>query len=299
MEPGSPRLIFADPPFNIGVDYGDHHNDRMKPADYLAWCRQWIPAAVRVLASDGSMWVLINDEWAADFRNLLRDAGLHLRSWVIWYERFGVNCTNKFNRTHRHLFYTVRDARRFTFHRDAVTTPSARQAVYGDKRANPEGKILDDVWIIPRVAGTHRERIKGFPTQLPEELLRRVVGCASDPGDLVIDPFSGSATTGAACLELGRRYIGIEQSKDFADRSRRRLSSVTPRLTAELPSDRADPRTAETAPPGPPQEMNAVPAASGLPPWVTPERLVEAARGDALRQAGLALPLLWLPEPPG
>jgi site-specific DNA-methyltransferase (adenine-specific) len=82
------------------------------------------------------------------------------------------------------------------------------------------------VWIIPRLAGTHRERIADFPTQLPVELLRRVVARASDPGDVVLDPCCGSATTGAACLELGRRFVGIEMSEKFADLARQRLEGI-------------------------------------------------------------------------
>jgi site-specific DNA-methyltransferase (adenine-specific) len=128
----------------------------------------------------------------------------------------------------------VRDRKRFVFHADAVRRPSDRQTKYRDRRANPAGKVWDDVWginpPIPRVAGTHAERIEDFPTQLPLELLRRVVGCASDPGDLVVDPFNGSGTTGAACVELGRRYVGVEQSERYADRARRRLAGVTPRF---------------------------------------------------------------------
>ena len=70
-----------------------------------------------------------------------------------------------------------------------MATHSDRQKRYERKARNPEGKILDDMWIIPQVAGTHSERIKGVPTQLPIELLRRIVGCSSNPGELVIDPF--------------------------------------------------------------------------------------------------------------
>jgi site-specific DNA-methyltransferase (adenine-specific) len=230
MEPGSARLAFADPPYNIGVDYGDHHDDRMAPAEYLAWCRCWIAAAVRLLTPDGSMWLLCNHENSARLQLALEDAGLHHRQTITWYETFGVNCTRKFNRCSRPLLWMVRDPRHFVFNDDAVRTRSARLAKYNDRRANPAGKILDDVWIIPRVAGTHRERISDFPTQLPVELLRRVVGCASNLDDLVIDPFSGSGTTGRACIALGREFIGIEKSGAFAERSRQLLASVTPSL---------------------------------------------------------------------
>jgi site-specific DNA-methyltransferase (adenine-specific) len=188
------------------------------------------------------MWVLINDESAAEFKIMLQGAGLHCRNWIIWYETFGVNCTKKFNRTKRHLFYMVRDPKRFTFNAEAVNTESARQKEYKDKRANPAGKNLDDVWEVPgdetpddiwtisRIAGTFGERVKGVPTQLPLALIRRVIGCSSNRGDLVFDPFCGSGSTGAVCVELGRRFLGIELSAEFAGIARKRLASVTPQL---------------------------------------------------------------------
>jgi site-specific DNA-methyltransferase (adenine-specific) len=228
VQPGSARLIFADPPYNIGIAY-DGHEDRMEPAAYLDWCRRWMEAAAQVLTPDGSLWLLCNHEWSARLQLALEGAGLHHRQTVIWYETFGVNCTRKFNRCSRPLLWMVRDPRRFVFHADAVRTRSARQDL-GDRRANPAGKILDDVWTIPRIAGSHDERIEGFPTQLPLELLRRVVGCASDPDDLVVDPFNGSGTTGVACVASGRRYLGIEQSASYAARARQRLASTTPRF---------------------------------------------------------------------
>jgi site-specific DNA-methyltransferase (adenine-specific) len=229
IEPGSARLIFADPPYNIGIDYCAHHDDRMKPADYRAWCGEWIDAAARLLTRDGSLWVLISHEQSPYLRIALEDAGLHHQQTIVWYESFGVYCPRKFGRCSRPLLWMVRNPRAFVFNADAVRCQSVRQRL-GDERANPAGKILDDVWEIPRVAGTHAERIAGFPTQLPRELLRRVVGCASDPGDLVVDPFSGTATTGVVCLELSRQFIGIEQSERWAEASWDRLENTTPGL---------------------------------------------------------------------
>src|SRR5262249_17221768 len=253
-----PRLIFADPPYNIGIDYGEGQRaDRRPKIDYLAWCDQWIRACHAALTDDGSLWVLINHENEAYFDLMLRhdapsnagDTGagglprgafvaltdttrFHVRSWVTWYETFGTNCTEKFNRTSRRLFHCVKDPNRFVFHADAVNRISIRQMI-GDKRANPWGKCWDDVWHIDRVPGTAAERIADFPTQLPLDLLRPVSGCASDPGDLVFDPFSGSGTTGEAAIELGRHYVGIEQSATFADLSWLRLKGVTPAAAAQ------------------------------------------------------------------
>src|SRR5262249_27918514 len=150
---------FADPPYNVGVDYGDGAKaDRLPDEQYLGWCRQWMKACADLLAPDGSLWVLIGDEYADHFGLLLRQAGLHRRSWIKCYERFGVNQANNFNRCSRHLFYCLKDPRRFAFNADAVTRPSDRQTKYGDQRADPGGKIWDDVWEIPRLVGTANER---------------------------------------------------------------------------------------------------------------------------------------------
>jgi site-specific DNA-methyltransferase (adenine-specific) len=218
------NLIFADPPYNIGIDYGQGTAaDRLPDRDYFDWCRGWVTACAQALAGDGTLWVLINDEHADEFGMMLRATGLTRRAWVKWYETFGVNCANNFNRCSRHLFYCVKDPEKFTFNAEAVNRPSDRQAKYNDKRADPGGKLWDDVWQIPRLVGNDKERIPDFPTQLPLDLLRPIVGCCSNPGDLVVDPFSGSATTGAAAIESGRRYVGIEKSERFAELSRKRL----------------------------------------------------------------------------
>lgn len=227
MSAGIARLVFADPPYNIGFDYGEGHNDSLPDEDYLNWVRSWVGEAVRVLTPDGSAWVLINDEYAAEFNLILKAAGLTVRNWIVWYETFGVNCSHKFNRTKRHLFYCVKDPADFLFDPEAVSRPSARQVVYNDGRASEAGKLWDDVWAIPRLVGTSAERLPGFPTQLPIELLRPIVRCCTLPGDLVIDPFNGSGTTGVAAVESGRRYLGIERSAKFAELARLRIQGVS------------------------------------------------------------------------
>lgn len=221
------RLIFADPPYNIGIDYGNGKKaDALQPDDYLNWCWEWIRLSVSTLAGNGSMWVMINDEYADEIGVMLRNAGLHRRAWIKWYETFGVNCSNNFNRCSRHIFYCVVDPKRFIFNADAVSRPSDRQTKYNDKRASPGGKIWDDVWEIPRLTGTCSERIPDVPTQVPLEITRAIVGCASDPGDLVLDPFCGSGSTGAAAVELGRQFIGIEQEDRFCEVARLRLAGI-------------------------------------------------------------------------
>jgi site-specific DNA-methyltransferase (adenine-specific) len=244
LQAGSVELAFADPPFNIGYEY-DVYDDRQDRDSYLAWTEKWLAAVRRVLSPTGSFYVAIGDEYAAEIKIRLDRLGLTLRNWIIWHYTFGVSCTRKFNRSHAHIFYYVVDPRRFTFNADAVRVPSARQTTYADKRANPTGKVPDDTWVVrpqederffpaqgdtwyvPRVCGTFKERT-GHPCQMPEAVLERIVRVSSNPGDLVLDPFAGSGTTLAVARRLGRRYLGIELSPEYAEAVRQRLSPLAP-----------------------------------------------------------------------
>jgi len=239
---GSVDLAFSDPPFNIGYEY-DHYDDRRQKADYLAWTEKWVAGVRRVLKPTASFYVAIGDEYAAELKVRLDALGLTMRNWIVWHYTFGVNCTKKFNRSHAHIFYYVVDPKRFAFNADAIRIPSARQTTYADRRANPIGKLPDDTWVlrpqederlfgpetdtwyVPRVCGTFKER-GGHPCQMPLALLERIVRVSSNPGDLVLDPFAGSGTTLAAAKKLGRDYIGIELSENYADLIRDRLSRV-------------------------------------------------------------------------
>lgn len=234
IEPESARLVFADPPYNIGIDYGDHFSDSRTDDNYITWTDMWMGGAASRLISDGSLWILINWEYMPDVVRIGQNMGLFLRQTLIWYESFGVNTTRMFNRCSRALLWFTLSERRFVFNDNvevgnpgSIRRKSDRQEKYSDKRADPDGKLWDDVWginpAIPRLMGTCSERLPDFPTQLPLALLRPIIACASDPGDLVIDPFCGSGTTGVACIELGRRFIGIELGTEFSVMAEKRL----------------------------------------------------------------------------
>ncbi|MEN6450102.1 MAG: DNA methyltransferase, partial [Thermoguttaceae bacterium] len=150
VEPGSVDMVFADPPFNIGYQYDVYHDERADH-DYLDWSRAWMTGVGRALKPDGTFWLAIGDEYAAELKLIAqRDCRFTCRSWVIWYYTFGVNCKRGFSRSHTHLFHFVKDPARFTFNADdpAVRVPSARALVYGDKRANPKGRLPDNTWIL-------------------------------------------------------------------------------------------------------------------------------------------------------
>jgi len=222
MERESADLIVADPPYNIGIDYGAGSKADRR-LDYDLWCERWIGWCYRALKPHGSIWIVSGQEHGADIDIALQRCGFAVRNRITWHETFGVQCQRKFSRTSRPIYYAVKDEKNFTFNREAVTIPSARQEIYGDKRAAAGGKIMGDVWKISRVCGTFKERIKGVPTQLPLELVRRIIGVSSNVGDTVLDPFAGSGTTLAVAQELDRIGVGIELNPEYAEIAKRRL----------------------------------------------------------------------------
>ena len=215
-------LIFADPPFNIGYEY-DSYNDHVDHDQYVKWTKDWMAVCVNVLRDHGSFWIAIGDDYAADIRIIARDLGLSMRNWIIWRYTFGQSTTKKFARCHTHILYFVKNEKKFIFNADDIRVPSARQLTYNDKRANPKGKVPDDVWDFSRVCGTFRERVGWHPCQMPEAVLDRIIRTASNPGDLILDPFMGSGTTAVVADRLDRKFIGIDISEDYVKGALERL----------------------------------------------------------------------------
>lgn len=215
-------LIVTDPPYNIGIDYGSGKKADRR-IDYDVWCQRWIGLCYRVLRAGGSIWIVSGQEHGADIDIALRNAEFSIRNRITWHETFGVYCHNKFGRCSRPIFYAVKGDG-FVFNKEAVTVPSARQTKYNDKRANPGGKIMGDVWEVPRVCGTFKERVEGVPTQLPEELASRMIGVSSNFGQCVLDPFAGSGTIPAVAASLGRVAVGIELNAAYAEIARSRIA---------------------------------------------------------------------------
>jgi site-specific DNA-methyltransferase (adenine-specific) len=245
MEDGTVDLVFADPPFNIGYSYDIYH-DKLDYEKYLDWSSVWFKEVWRVLKSDGTFWLAIGDEFAAELKVIAtRDVGFICRSWVIWYYTFGVNNKRKFTRSHVHLFHFVKNKKIFTFNDTELRIPSARQLIYNDKRANPKGRLPDDTWIlrpqeiaeeftpdkdvwtVSRVCGTFKEREGWHGCQMPEAVLERIIKVSSNPNDKVLDPFLGSGTTAVVAKKLERQFAGFEISKEYFELTKKRLQKVT------------------------------------------------------------------------
>lgn len=210
----SARLIFADPPYNIGVDYGDGTKaDRMPHSKWIEFTHAWIDEAHRVLTADGAMFILCNAAMLWDIESMLRgNEGLeafHRRNVIVWHETFGNYEAGNFSQCWRPILYYTRHPKKYVWHGDQILIESDRLK-QGDARANPAGKVPSNVWQFPRLVDNAAERMPGFPTQIPQALVERIVRVASDPGDLVVDPFVGSGTTAAAAVKHHRRFAGCD-----------------------------------------------------------------------------------------
>lgn len=252
-------LAFADPPFNIDWPGYEDYDDNRAPQEYIRWCSDWFYQIHRVLNDYGTFWLAIGDEYVSELDVMAKKAGFHRQSWVVWYFTFGVACPRNFARSHTHLLRYTKHKTKFTFNQDdkKLRVPSARQLVYKDSRANPKGKLPDntwvlspldlehafspaeDTWLVSRVCGTFKEReqrgeyqkTKTVP-QMPVEILNRIVVSCSNPGDLVIDPFGGTFTTGEAAVANGRDFWGCDISKEYVAQGRHRVKKALDRYTS-------------------------------------------------------------------
>ena len=247
-------LVFADPPFNIGYLYNGYHD--LKPAEqYVKWSGEWMSAIYRALKPTGSFFLAIGDDYAAELCVEAKKIGFNLRNWIIWHYTFGQQPKSKFARSHTHILYFSKSEKGFTFNADAVRVKSARQLIYNDPRANKKGKLpddtwflrpqeareqtalfdgMDDVWAESRVCGTFKEREGWHGCQMPLAVLDRIIKCASNPGDIVLDPFNGSGTTVLSAALLGRRYVGLELNAEYVELARRRLEGALGRVAEKL-----------------------------------------------------------------
>jgi DNA modification methylase len=216
------HLVFIDPPYNIGVNYGGGKQADLLPAhEYLALVERLVHGCVRLLTPSGSLWFLCPEPWADEIGAILSGV-LPRRNRIIWRETFGQYRANCFPSGHRHLFWHVVDPAQAPFYTEGIRVASQRMHT-GDKRAAGP-RVPDDVWEIPRLVGNAHERIGGHPCQLPEQLLRRVILCSTSVDDVVLDPMVGTGTTLRVAQCLGRRYVGIEREGTYVRLIRRRLA---------------------------------------------------------------------------
>ena len=222
VPPKSVRLTFADPPFNLDRPY-DVCEDRLPDDQYLQWTEDWISAMLPIMTDDASFWFCISEKYVAEAKMICTRLGLHLRNWIVWHYTFGQNMRTQFARSNTHILYFVADPKNFVFNDMQVRIPSERH-FYGDRRAHPDGKIPDSTWDdFSRVCGTFVEKQAWHDNQMPEALMHRIIRVASDEGDTILDPFSGSGTTAAAAARLGREFVCFDISEDYCIKGMQRV----------------------------------------------------------------------------
>lgn len=218
---GQFQMVFLDPPYNLGLDYGNGKKaDSLPPAEYLGQMASLARESALRLSPTGSLWFLIPERWADQIGAMLSGL-LPRRNRVIWRETFGQYREDRFPSGHRHLFWHVMDQRDSPFYTEHIRVVSQRM-LDGDRRAKGP-RVPDDVWEFPRLVGNAGERIQGHPCQLPEALLERVIRASTKVGDSVLDPTAGTGTTLRVAQRLGRRYVGIEEQAAFVELIERRL----------------------------------------------------------------------------
>ena len=247
--------IFADPPYNLQlggtlhrpdqslVDAVDDEWDQFASFEaYDAFTRAWLLACRRVLKPNGTIWVIGSYHNIYRVGSILQDMNFWILNDIVWRKTNPMPNFKgrRFQNAHETMIWASRDAKAksYTFNYEAL------------KASNDDVQMRSD-WLFPICSGS--ERLKGddgkkiHPTQKPEALLARIIMASTKPGDVVLDPFFGSGTTGAVAKRLGRHFVGIEREQDYIDAASARIAAVEPLGKAELTvmtGKKAEPRVA-------------------------------------------------------
>lgn len=226
---GSIDLIFADPPYNIGKDFAGHKDKWESETDYLNWCYEWLQLCVDKLKPSGSFYVMTATQYMPYFDIFLRSK-VSILSRIVWsYDSSGVQAKNYYGSMYEPILFCVKDKNNYTFNADSILvdakTGSQRKLI--DYRKNPPqpyntSKVPGNVWDYARVR-YRMEEYENHPSQKPIALLDRIIKASSNPGDVVLDPFSGTFTTSFVAKTLGRQSIGIELQEEYVKIGLRRL----------------------------------------------------------------------------
>jgi site-specific DNA-methyltransferase (adenine-specific) len=222
--------VFADPPFNLGKEYGSSTNDLQPDDAYLDWCRRWLTECVRVLKPGGSLFVYNLPKWNVMLGSYLTTLAMDFRHWIAVEMSACLPIAGRLHPSHYSLLYYSK-GKPNTFRRIRTPVQICRHCGgelkdYGGHRGalNPNGITLKDVWTdIPAVRHWKFKSKNRKANAVSTKLLDRVIEMSTVKGDIVLDPFGGSGTTFSVCEAKRRRWIGIEI--DFAPEIIARLDS--------------------------------------------------------------------------
>lgn len=211
-------LIVADPPYNIGKDYGNG-SDKQQFESYLSFTRQWLKESYRVLKTDGTIYVFVGFRYISYLYQILEnELKMNFVNWISWHYTQGIGKTKGFSPRHDDiLMFSKSD--KYVFNLDDVRIPQKFYRRINNMRgANP-----GDVWEVSHIHYCQKNR-QPHPTQKPEALIERMVLASSNENDTVLDPFSGSGTTLRVCQQLHRNAIGIELNSEYVELTKERLN---------------------------------------------------------------------------
>lgn len=226
-------LVFADPPYNIGKSFNGRKDIWSSEKAYLDWCYEWIDLCLQKLKPTGSLYLMAATQNMPHFDLYLR-LRLHILSRIVWfYDSSGVQARKYFGSLYEPILFGVKDKNRYTFNADSVLVEAktgAQRKLIDYRKPVPTvyntQKVPGNVWQIPRVR-YRMDEYENHPTQKPVALLERIILASSNPGDCVLDPFSGTFTTGYVAQKWERRSIGIEIEEAYVKIGLRRLGVAT------------------------------------------------------------------------
>ncbi len=222
--------VFADPPFNLGKEYGENCNDLRPDAEYINWCKEWLRECIRTIKPGGSFFLYNLPKWNVLLGAYLTELGMEFRHWIAVEISASLPIPGRLHPSHYSLLYYTK-GKPTTFRRIRTPIQTCRHCGgevkdYGGHRdaMNPRGVTLKDVWTdIPPVRHWKFKSKDRRANALSTKLLDRVIEMSTIPGNLVLDPFGGSGTTFAVCEKKNRRWLGTEI--DFAPQIAERLES--------------------------------------------------------------------------
>lgn len=222
IEDKSIDLIFADPPYNIGKDFGNNMDKWDSASDYTKWCKNWIDECFRVLKDTGTFYFMTATQFMP-YLDVYVSENYNVLSRIIWsYDSSGVQSKKKYGSLYEPILMCNKNKKcKYTFNYEDIMveakTGSQRKLIdYRKKIPAPYNtkKVPGNVWDFNRVRYKMGE-YENHPTQKPETLLERIILASSNKGDIVLDPFSGTFTTSSVAVRLGRKAIGIELNDDY------------------------------------------------------------------------------------
>ncbi|MBN2581114.1 MAG: adenine-specific DNA-methyltransferase [Pirellulales bacterium] len=225
----SVSLIFADPPYNLGKKFSKFVDRWPSEAAYVEWCKQWLDLCIRKLTDAGSLYLMASTQ-CMPYLDIFLRGRLTVLSRIAWYyDSSGVQAKKYYGSIYEPILFCVKDPENYVFNSDAITVEArtgAQRKLIDYRKPKPalynSQKVPGNVWYFPRVRYRMAE-YENHPSQKPEALLERIVKASSNPGDIVLDPFSGTFTTSAVAQRLGRTSIGIEIQEEYVKVGLRRL----------------------------------------------------------------------------